>query len=138
LAFLFLARREEEPSGSGSTSRATGGPTPGGRAGARLARRHLVRSLEAVVAEERPRQAAKQVEDAWRNYLVERWEISPGTASTQWSTLLEEKGISKAIAEELVRLAEDLHYLRYAPKLSSTDELRRELVERSRRLAKKL
>ena len=47
-------------------------------------------------------------------------------------------GASRDAAEELVALADDLHYLRYAPKLSSTEEMQRELVERSRRLARRL
>jgi hypothetical protein len=37
-----------------------------------------------------------------------------------------------------VRLAGDLHYLRYAPQLSATGELIAEAVSRSRRLLRRL
>lgn len=140
LLALGIARWRNGSEALGARPRDAGraaGPWPG-RAGRRAARQRLARSLQEAVAESRPRPAAALVEDAWRAYLVERWQIPPGTASTQWSKLLEERGAPREAAEELVRLADDLHYLRYAPKLSSTDELRRELVDRSRRLAKKL
>lgn len=103
---------------------------------ARPARRRLLERLSAAAAEERPRQAAAEIEDAWREFLDTRWGIPPGTPSTQWARLLETKGRSAQAAQELVALADDLHYLRYAPKLSSTDDLRTELVERSRKLLK--
>ena len=53
--------------------------------------------------------------------------------------IAEKTGLSRAKSlQALVKLADDLHYLRYAPKLSSTDGLKRELVERSRKLARNL
>lgn len=98
------------------------------------ARKELRQSLERAAREERPRQAAAAIEQAWREFLEQRWQIPPGTPSTQWGRRLVECGVRPKPAQELVQLGDDLHYLRYAPKLSSTSELRQELVERSRKL----
>jgi hypothetical protein len=68
--------------------------------------------------------------------LAERWHVPQGAPSTQWGRLLAERGADAPGAEELVRLADDLHYLRYAPKLSSISELREDLLRRSRKLAR--
>lgn len=94
--------------------------------------------LSALPAGESPRRVAAAIEEAWRQFLADRWHIGPGQPSTQWSRLLEDRGADPAIASELVHLADDLHYLRYAPQLSSTDELRGDLVQRSLRLARSL
>lgn len=110
----------------------------GAAGGRRAARRELLQALDEAAGEERPRQFAAAVEEAWRRFLEARWEVPPGTPSTAWSGLLVEHGASRDAAEELVSLADDLHYLRYAPKLSSTDEIRRELLDRSKRLARRL
>lgn len=110
----------------------------GGGGGASSARRHLVERLREASAEEQPRLAAAAIEDAWRGYLEERWKIAPGTPSPRWSRLLAEKGVDGGTAAELVKLADDLHYLRYAPKLASTADLRSELFERSRKLVRAL
>ncbi len=99
-------------------------------------RRRLLASLRAAAASSQPRQAAAEIEEAWRDFLHDRWDLPPGAPSTRWSSLLAARGARKEVAGELVKLADDLHYLRYAPKLSSTEELQRELVERSRRLAR--
>ncbi|MEE8526675.1 MAG: BatD family protein [Thermoanaerobaculia bacterium] len=101
-------------------------------------RKRLLERLKAAAGEERPRQAAALLEDAWREFLEFRWDIPPGVPSTQWGGLLEAHGVQGANADGLVKLADDLHYLRYAPKLSSTAELRKELVERSRKLVRSL
>jgi hypothetical protein len=87
---------------------------------------------------QRPRQAAAELEEAWRVYLHDRWDIAPGTPSTHWQSALEEHGANPKASAELARLSEDLHYLRYAPKLSSTDALQRELIQRSRQILKAL
>lgn len=110
----------------------------GGAGERRAARRELLRALDEAAGEERPRQFAASVEESWRRFLDARWDVPSGTPSTAWSGLLVEHGASRDPAEELVSLADDLHYLRYAPKLSSTDEIRRELLERSKRLARRL
>ncbi len=104
--------------------------------GRRPQRRQLLGRLRAAAASSQPRQAAAEIEDAWRDFLHDRWQLPPGTPSTRWATLLAARGVKSRVAGELVKLADDLHYLRYAPKLSSTEELQRELVERSRKLAR--
>ncbi len=100
------------------------------------ARRRLLAALDEAVYEERPRQAAALVETGWRDFLLERWEIHEGSPSTQWAELLVERGVDRDSAEALVKLADDVHYLRYAPKLSSIDELRAEILSRSRKLVR--
>ncbi len=109
------------------------------RGGGRLgARRRLLSRLDGALAETAPRQAAVEIEEAWRDFLYKRWGLDRGAPSTRWSALLLAAGARQQAAGELMALADDLHYLRYAPQLSSTDGLRRELVERSRRLARAL
>ena len=109
-----------------------------GGAGTGNSRKKLLAGLGTAASDERPRQAAAAIETLWRDFLAERWEIPPGTPSPQWGQLLQQKGVHESNAKELVQLADDLHYLRYAPKLSSTEELRQELVSRSRKLARAL
>ncbi|HYN21832.1 MAG TPA: hypothetical protein VE078_12795, partial [Thermoanaerobaculia bacterium] len=104
----------------------------------REARHRLERGLREAQAEVRPRQAAARIEEAWREFLAERWEVPPGTPSTRWSDLLEARGADPAAAGELVQLADDLHYLRYAPQLSSCEPLRGEVVTRCRKLLRRL
>ena len=70
---------------------------------------------------------------AWRRRL-----LPPGTPSTTWAERLASAGAEREAAAELARLADDLHYLRYAPQLSATAALQREAVERSRRLLRRL
>lgn len=101
-------------------------------------RKKLLAGLGTAASDERPRQVAATIETLWREFLTERWQIPPGTPSPQWGQLLQQKGVSESNARQLVQLADDLHYLRYAPKLSSTEELRQELVSRSRKLARAL
>ncbi|MEM7587774.1 MAG: BatD family protein, partial [Acidobacteriota bacterium] len=100
--------------------------------------KRLLQRLKAASEEEQPRRAAAEMEEAWRDFLSARWELPRGSASTQWGHLLAEKGAPRAAADDLVGLADDLHYLRYAPQLSSTAELRRDLLEKSRKLARSL
>ena len=101
-------------------------------------RRQLLEHIERAKQEEQPRQVAALLESAWRHFLEDRWQIPPGTASPQWGALLSAKGVPTDAADELMQLADDLHYLRYAPKLSTTDGLRSELIDRCRRLVKTL
>jgi len=120
IALLLLWRRQSSGGTSGSHHR------------------ELLHRLKAASHEARPRQVAALIEDAWRQFLAARWEIPQGTPSTRWGRLLDDSGLPGAAATELVKLADDLHYLRYAPKLSSTEDLQKELVERSRKLVKAL
>ncbi|HEY3492172.1 MAG TPA: BatD family protein, partial [Solirubrobacterales bacterium] len=95
-------------------------------------------ALREAERETRPRQAAARIEETWREHLAERWDIPPGTPSTRWADLLEERGADPEAARELVRLADDLHYLRYAPQLSTCDSLLREVTGRCRKLVRTL
>jgi hypothetical protein len=104
----------------------------------RAAYHQLARHLDQTPTHERPRQAAAELEKAWRIYLHDRWELSPGLPSTQWRQELERHGADHNASAELERMSEDLHYLRYAPQLSSTEALQRELVQRSRQILKSL
>ncbi|MFL6291023.1 MAG: BatD family protein [Thermoanaerobaculia bacterium] len=122
---LLLARRRN-------------GVAPAGKATDREARHRLEHGLKEAGQESRPRQAAARIEEAWREFLTERWEIQPGTPSTRWADLLESRGADPGAARELVRLADDLHYLRYAPQLSTCDSMTGEVIERCRRLARKI
>jgi hypothetical protein len=94
--------------------------------------------LREAETESRPRQAAARIEEAWRELLAARWEIPSGTPPSRWGEALAARGAEPATAAELLRLAEDLHYLRYAPQLSETGGLVTEAVDRSRRLLRRL
>lgn len=89
-------------------------------------------------ARQQARHAAGAAEQAWRDFLGERYELPPETPVAQWPGLLAQRGLKPTLGGELLRLVEDLHYLRYAPQLASTDSLQEELLERSRRLARRL
>ena len=79
-----------------------------------------------------------RIEEAWREYLAERWEIPPGTPTTRWGDLLEAQGADPDASRELVRLADDLHYLRYAPQLSTCGTLCGEVLDRCRKILRRL
>lgn len=104
----------------------------------REARHRLEHGLEEAGKESRPRQAAARIEEAWRDFLAERWEIPSGTPSTRWADLLIAQNADPDAARELVRLADDLHYLRYAPQLSTCDSMVGEVLDRCRKLLRKL
>ncbi len=104
----------------------------------RQASKRLLADLASAEKDPRPRETAARIEDAWRQFLLVRFAIPLGTPSTQWAELLTVQGTPAEAARDLVGLADDLHYLRYAPKLSSVDELRQELFTRSRKLARLL
>ncbi|MGE5233960.1 MAG: BatD family protein [Acidobacteriota bacterium] len=101
-------------------------------------RRRLRERLARAGHEERPRQAASEIEEAWREYLQARWSVPAGAPSGQWPDLLARQGADPEAARELAALADDLHYLRYAPQLSSAEALREEVRRRSRELLRDL
>jgi hypothetical protein len=86
----------------------------------------------------KPREVAALIEEGWRDFLEARWGVPPGTASSQWKRCLDELGCPAEATAELVRLADDLHYLRYAPQLSDVGGLQAELILRSKKLARTL
>jgi oxygen tolerance protein BatD len=130
LVVVLVRRRHLAEAQSGADA----GPAPGKRS----CWRRLESRLAATASETRPRQTAAAIEEAWREFLAERWEIPPGTPSTRWRDLLVAHGADAGSARELVGLADDLHYLRYAPQLSATDGLCAEALARSRRLLRRL
>ncbi len=98
----------------------------------------LERKLREAAGEDRPRQAAALVEEGWRGYLARRWGLPVTTPPPRWGAVLAAQGVASEIADEVVRLVEELHYLRYAPQLSTTGAVRDELVARSRLLLRRL
>lgn len=98
----------------------------------------LADRLDHVRTIDHPRKVAAELEEAWRAYLHHRWDISPGTPSTQWEAELILHGANAPASAELAHLSEDLHYLRYAPQLSTTEALEVELIKRSQQILKSL
>ncbi len=105
---------------------------------ARAARERLAAAIAAARREESPRQAAILLEEAWRAFAAERWGVPAGLPVAHWPGRLESAGVAQTRAAALVELFEELHYLRYAPELSSVETLRDEAVERSIRLRREL
>jgi hypothetical protein len=132
LLVVVLARRRP---GLDQGPRATG-PAPG--SGVRSAAARLQQRLAETGSESRPRQAAAQIEEAWREFLAARWEVPPATPAMKWSALLAERDADAEATRELAQLVDDLHYLRFAPQLSSTETLRGEALDRCRRLSRRL
>lgn len=100
--------------------------------------RRFTAILREAEAEERPRQMALRLEEAWRDLLARRWGISPATPPSRWRELLADQGVEAEALDELDLLIEDLRYLRSAPQLSTTDALRGDAISRSRRLLRRL
>jgi len=99
------------------------------------ARRRLERALGVAGQELRPRPAAEAAEQAWRDFLAERWAVPTSTATDRWPDALADRGAGGAAVEDVRRLVADIQYLRQAPQLSATESLQRELHDLSRRLA---
>jgi hypothetical protein len=100
--------------------------------------RRFAEILSEAEAEERPRQMALRLEDAWRDLLARRWGVPPATPPSRWRDLLAAQAVEAEALDELDLLIEDLRYLRSAPQLSTTDALRVDAVSRSRRLLRRL
>ncbi|HEV2843733.1 MAG TPA: BatD family protein, partial [Thermoanaerobaculia bacterium] len=125
---VTLARRKASPAGPEGPRGMTGSPA--------LAR--MEEALREAGTEPRPRQVAARIEEAWRDLLAERWGLPPATSSSHWRAMLAEKGVAAETLDELGRLLEDLRFLRYAPQLSATDNLRSEVLSRCRLLLRRL
>jgi hypothetical protein len=100
--------------------------------------RRFAEVLREAEAEERTRQMALRLEEAWRDLLARRWRVPPATAPSRWRELLANQGVEAEVLDELGLLIEDLRYLRSAPQLSTTDALRGDAIARSRRLLRRL
>ncbi len=111
------------------------GPGPAGSEAAG----ELETALAAAAAEEvRPRPLALRIEEGWRQFLRQRFAVPPETPPSRWRELLGDQGVDEAALDDLDLLIEDLQYLRFAPQLSTTDSLRADALERSRRLLRRL
>lgn len=150
LPWLFLL-----PLGLALVLRFTGGgPThrpPDGapRQGADVVQRLRNRLDEIVSSDAAPshdRTVAQDVEEAWRDFLSERWGVSPALPASRWTENLEERRdlipdghrLDAKTLAGLDEVAREIHYLRHAPQLSDTGSVRRELARRSRRLLRRL
>jgi hypothetical protein len=105
---------------------------------ARGARRRLDAALGAARAEPSPRLAAAGLEEAWRHFAAERWQVPAGQPVAHWRPSLTRAGVPGPAVTALVELFEELHFLRYAPELSSVEALREDVLERSSRLLREL
>ena len=108
-----------------------------GRPGAASAAR-LRQALHEARHAPDPRRAAAGIDEALRHLLERRWEIGRGRPSGRWPELLRAHGLTAETAEEIARLGDDLHYLRYAPELADADQLLDDVMRRSRRLVRVL
>lgn len=95
-------------------------------------------ALTEVTTVASPRHAASRLEAAWRDLLVRRLRMPSATPTDRWSERLAAGGAPSRVITTLDALLADLRYLRQAPELAITDTLRADLVERSRRLARRL
>jgi hypothetical protein len=95
-------------------------------------------ALRQAEGEERPRQMAVRLEEAWRELLGRRWGVPASAPPSRWRELLAARGVEAEPLAELDLLIEDLQYLRSAPQLSTTDAMRADALARSRRLLRRL
>ncbi len=102
------------------------------------AARRFETELAQALAEDRPRRTAALLESAWSHLLAARWRLDTPLPISTWHTAAAQRGVDRDQATELGRIAEDLHFLRTAPQLSSAEALRDEIVDRSRHLARAL
>lgn len=102
------------------------------------AARRFETELAEALAEDRPRRTASLIESAWCHLLAARWRLDAPLPIAGWQTAAMQRGWERDQTNELGRIAEDLHFLRTAPQLSSAEALRDEIVDRSRRLARAL
>lgn len=94
--------------------------------------------LESVRQEEKPRQAAARLEEIVGSLLAERLNLPALLPASHWQEELASHGVGAQGAAEAARLAEEINYLRHAPQLSATDDLRNDAIERALRLAARL
>jgi hypothetical protein len=102
------------------------------------AARDLEAALRQAEAEARPRALALRIEEGWRAFLHGRCGVPPENPPSRWRELLAAQGVDAGALDELGLLIEDLQYLRFAPQLSTTDTLRSDALDRSRRLLRRL
>jgi BatD DUF11 like domain len=135
---VVVARRRRAAGGLRSADAEGGAGAPAAAAQGPAQPAEVESKLREAAREDRPRQAAALVEAGWRGYLARRWGLPLTTPPGRWGAVLAAQGVAAEIADEMVRLAEDLHYLHYAPQLSTTGAVRDEVLARSRRLLRRL
>lgn len=149
LGRLLRGRRDRAMSqgpGPAAGARATGEPRSAGvgvgmsaaAPGGRASTAELEAKLKEAAREDRPRHAASLVEDGWRALLASRWGVPTTTPPPRWGAALAASGAPPELADEMLQLIEELHYLRYAPQLSTTAAVRDEVLSRSRQLLRRL
>lgn len=134
LVLAVTLLRREKPAGPAPA----GGQEPPARESPQDLRRRFEEQLAAAASETRPRQAALAIEAAWRELLAERWKVPASLPLDRWPRAAEERGGDAATVDELRALVEDLQFLRQAPQLSATEAVRGEILDRSRRLLKRM
>lgn len=129
---------------TGDRRRRAAGPTSDADALQRL-RDHL-EGLAGAGEARTDRAVAQDLEEAWRDFLADRWGVSPALPASRWSENLEERRelipdgrrLDAKTLAALDEVAREIHYLRHAPQLSDTASVKRELARRSRRLLRRL
>jgi hypothetical protein len=134
---VALVRHRAAGAGTAAMPAVAAGGSPSA-AGAPAAARELAGALREAEAEARPRALALRVEEAWREFLRQRWQVPAETPPSRWRELLAARSLDAGALDELGLLIEDLQYLRFAPQLSTTDNLRSDALDRSRRLLRRL
>ncbi len=135
LGVVLMRRRGPAKTAAPPAALSPAGPGPAD------AEARLLERLRAAGSEARPRQAAAALEEAWRTFLADVWNVPRATPVGRWAGVLQASAAGRpgeAAARELALLADDLHYLRGAPELSATGPLRDEALERSHRLLRQL
>jgi hypothetical protein len=128
LALVVVLVRHRPAAGSAGPATASSGEA-----------RELEVALAAAAAEEaRPRPLALRIEEGWRQFLRQRFAVGPETPPSRWRELLAAQGVDGPALDDLDLLIEDLQYLRFAPQLSTTESLRADALDRSRRLLRRL
>ncbi len=89
-------------------------------------RKALQQQIEQISAND-PRRAAIALESVMRSYLTDRWGLTGASAPEVWADTLANSGLSLAALDRLRSVTEDMHYLRYAPQLSQTEQLSEDL-----------
>lgn len=111
------------------------------RSGARLpssATEAMERRLAGALEERRPRRAAAEIETAWRELVTGQLGVPEALPPSRWPDELRTRGAPREAVSELEDLLEDIHFLRFAPELAAAGALAREIVNRSRRVARVL
>jgi hypothetical protein len=95
-------------------------------------------NLRTLAGDERPRRAAKGIEEGFRDYLARSWGIPESIPILRWGDALRERGAPESLSRRLAKLVDDVRYLRDAPHLFPAAAMQAELVESSLDLLREL